>query len=119
MWYKTKEGLEVFNVKHNDHFYQLTNNDPNVGDYCLVSLEHDPTHLLRVKNFDQNKTYQLNNDCRYGGQPIMRNGRIDFYGVCKIVWSDNPDLELNYQSARREMFDYWSKKQPHLTLEDF
>ena len=119
MWFTTKEGQTVFTIKHRGHFYQLNNDPPNEGDYCLVDLEHDPTHIIRVKTFEHEANYPLNKDYRYGGNPLLRNSEVDFYGVCKIVWSDNLSLDINYQSDRREQFEYWSKQQPHLTLRDF
>ena len=119
MYYKTKEGVEVFNIKHKGEIYQLTNEFPAVGDYCLVALEHDPVHVVRVKSFNENEYYQLNKDYRYGTMVWNVDTGIRFYGVAKIHWTTDKSLEIKYQDSRHEMLAFWKKNDPTLTLNDF
>ena len=117
MWYKTKEGEEVFNTRNKGYFYQLTHTPPKEGEYILASVEHDPVHPIKIKSFHPDRYYPVNNNhCKFGAIPFS----IDhFYGTATIRWTDNPNLEVDYQRSRNELYEYWSKKHSELTLDNF
>lgn len=104
-WYITKDGLKVFNTKaDDDHIYQLTNEYPKSGEYCLVSLEHDPIHVIKVKSFDPTKTYPLNNEYCYGANLHSRDG---FYGIAKIIWTSNSNLQRQCEIDAKKQDEFW------------
>lgn len=93
MWYKNKDGIEVFNFKdHRGYFYQVTNELPKRGDKCYVALEHDHAKVIIVNSVDTKTSYPINNNYKYGIVPLRDNRGV--YGVGKIVWTDNPYVLL-------------------------
>ena len=121
MWFKNEESKNVFITQDRGFFYELSNEEPKPGDYVLVSLEHDPTHIVKVKSFDKNSDYPINSNYRFGAQPLeyVKEEAIRFYGVGKIEWTSNLDLQRTENYDGISQFNFWSKKNPNLTLEYF
>lgn len=80
-------------IKDRGYFWQLTNEEPKPGDLIKIDLEHGSS-LGIVDRFVPGEQYPLflkgvRGGCRWGGTGLYRDGRLDMYGIMRVVWTDH------------------------------